>query len=126
MCVTLIRELSMTSRHDLEDVLMSKQIHIVRSFSIGELTDLSQHIGIVLIDRCRTACQFILCHAASNLRPLMACAILSMVFALATGNQVAASTPNLSCPVCRGPDTAPNPGQFNFFFLVRYASDLCS
>lgn len=59
--------------------------------------------------------------AGSFSNPLVALLITVLLSSLDAGAQQANGTSNLSCPSCRGADEAPNPGQFNFFFLVRCA-----
>lgn len=51
----------------------------------------------------------------------MAIAVTMLALSLSVGAEQVASSANLQCPTCRGMDYAPTPGQFNFFFLVRYA-----
>lgn len=74
----------------------------------------------LLIVAC-TACHTLLDLAAHVGKNLMAFAMIMLVFGVAVGAEQVASSPNLQCPSCRGKDYAPTPGQFNFFFLVRYA-----
>ena len=50
----------------------------------------------------------------------MGTTVSMLAFSLAVGAEHVATSPNLQCPTCRGMDYAPTPGQFNFFFLVRY------
>ncbi len=59
-------------------------------------------------------------------KTLMAFAMIMLAFGVAVGAEQVASSPNLQCPSCRGKDYAPTPGQFNFFFLVRYAQAVSS
>ena len=71
------------------------------------------------VDATCPACRYIANPAVASGHLLLTLASVALLFSVYAGAELAVSTPNLSCPVCQGPDTAPNPGQFNFFFLVR-------